>query len=75
MVIRKPVKRARTLFCDVLKGDDPQYPTNEVQNSYVGDYPRDNKHKLKKQSKKKLVLIPWPPKSLLNVPGRRLAMP
>ncbi|OMJ11911.1 hypothetical protein AYI69_g5405, partial [Smittium culicis] len=39
MVIRKPVKRARTLFSDVLKGDDPQYPTTEVQNSYVGDYP------------------------------------
>ncbi|OMJ09776.1 hypothetical protein AYI69_g10512 [Smittium culicis] len=32
---------------DVLKGDDPQYPTTEVQNSYVGDYPRyNNQHKL-----------------------------
>ncbi|OMJ28397.1 hypothetical protein AYI69_g2133 [Smittium culicis] len=48
MVIRKPVKRARMLFSDFLKGDDPQYPTTEVQNSYVGDYPRDNnQHKLK----------------------------
>ncbi|OMJ11112.1 hypothetical protein AYI69_g9971, partial [Smittium culicis] len=48
MVIRKPVKRARTLFSDVLKGDDPQYPTTEVQNSYVGDYPRYNRqNKLK----------------------------
>ncbi|OMJ27627.1 hypothetical protein AYI69_g2927, partial [Smittium culicis] len=25
MVIRKPVKRARMLFSDVLKGNDPQY--------------------------------------------------
>ncbi|OMJ12908.1 hypothetical protein AYI70_g8828, partial [Smittium culicis] len=29
MVIRKPVKRARTLFSDVVKGNDPQYSTNE----------------------------------------------
>ncbi|OMJ25950.1 hypothetical protein AYI70_g539 [Smittium culicis] len=27
MVIRKPVKRARSLFSDILKGDDPQYAT------------------------------------------------
>ncbi|OMJ15900.1 hypothetical protein AYI69_g8037 [Smittium culicis] len=48
MAIRKPVKRARTLFSDVLKRDDPQYPTTEVQNSYESDYPRDNnQHKLK----------------------------
>ncbi|OMJ14335.1 hypothetical protein AYI69_g8637, partial [Smittium culicis] len=40
MVIRKPVKRARTLFSDVLKGDNPQYPTTEVQKSYEVDYPR-----------------------------------
>ncbi|OMJ23146.1 hypothetical protein AYI69_g5095, partial [Smittium culicis] len=24
MVIRKPVKRARALFSDILKGDDPK---------------------------------------------------
>ncbi|OMJ30366.1 hypothetical protein AYI69_g87, partial [Smittium culicis] len=27
MVIRKPVKRARALFSDILKGDDPKYAT------------------------------------------------
>ncbi|OMJ10961.1 hypothetical protein AYI69_g10039 [Smittium culicis] len=52
MVIRKPVKRAKTLFSDVLKGNDPQYPTTEVQNSYIGDYPRDNnQHMLKHDPK------------------------
>ncbi|OMJ07266.1 hypothetical protein AYI70_g12303, partial [Smittium culicis] len=29
MVIRKPVKRARTLFSDVVKGNDPHFLTNE----------------------------------------------
>ncbi|OMJ09969.1 hypothetical protein AYI70_g4955, partial [Smittium culicis] len=29
MVIRKPVKRARTLFSDVVKGNDPHCLTNE----------------------------------------------
>ncbi|OMJ12799.1 hypothetical protein AYI69_g9259 [Smittium culicis] len=48
MVIRKPLKRARTLFSYVLKGDDPQYPTTEVQNSYVGDYPRYNSQNILK---------------------------
>ncbi|OMJ18371.1 hypothetical protein AYI70_g5388, partial [Smittium culicis] len=42
MAIRKPVKRARTLFSDVVKGNDPQYRTNEVQNSKTADYPRVN---------------------------------
>ncbi|OMJ12017.1 hypothetical protein AYI69_g9601 [Smittium culicis] len=28
MDIRKPVKRARALFSDILKGDDPEYATN-----------------------------------------------
>ncbi|OMJ28652.1 hypothetical protein AYI69_g1866, partial [Smittium culicis] len=47
MVVRKPIKRAITLFSDVLKGNDPQYPTTEVENSYVGYYPWDNnQHKL-----------------------------
>ncbi|OMJ11439.1 hypothetical protein AYI70_g9725 [Smittium culicis] len=47
MVIRKPVKRARTLYSDVLKGNDPQYLTNEVQNSNTADYPRvNNQHRL-----------------------------
>ncbi|OMJ14178.1 hypothetical protein AYI70_g6311, partial [Smittium culicis] len=46
MVIRKPVKRARTLFSDVVKGNDPQYSTNEVQNSNTADYPRvNNQHR------------------------------
>ncbi|OMJ17795.1 hypothetical protein AYI69_g7291, partial [Smittium culicis] len=40
MVIRKPVKRARMLFSDVLKGNAPQYLTPEVQKSYEVDYPR-----------------------------------
>ncbi|OMJ16819.1 hypothetical protein AYI69_g7683, partial [Smittium culicis] len=31
MVIRKPVKRARALFSDILKGDDPKY-----QYTYLG---------------------------------------
>ncbi|OMJ25907.1 hypothetical protein AYI69_g4132, partial [Smittium culicis] len=30
MDIKKPVKRDKTLFSDVLKGYDPQYPTTEV---------------------------------------------
>ncbi|OMJ19593.1 hypothetical protein AYI70_g4639 [Smittium culicis] len=42
MVIRKPVKRARTLFSDVVKGNDPQYSTNDEQNSNTADYPRVN---------------------------------
>ncbi|OMJ13339.1 hypothetical protein AYI70_g8557, partial [Smittium culicis] len=42
MVIRKPVKRARTLFSDVVKGNDPQYLTNEVQNNYSANYTRAN---------------------------------
>ncbi|OMJ22069.1 hypothetical protein AYI70_g3096 [Smittium culicis] len=42
MVIRKPVKRARTLFGDVVKGNDPHCLTNEVQNSYAADYTRGN---------------------------------
>ncbi|OMJ15106.1 hypothetical protein AYI69_g8317, partial [Smittium culicis] len=47
MVIRKPVKRARMLFRYVLKGNDPQYLTPEVQKSYEVDYPRgNNQHKL-----------------------------
>ncbi|OMJ14581.1 hypothetical protein AYI69_g8537, partial [Smittium culicis] len=33
MVIRKPVKRARALFSDILKGDDPKYATNAEVNS------------------------------------------
>ncbi|OMJ30182.1 hypothetical protein AYI69_g274, partial [Smittium culicis] len=40
MVIRKPVKRARMLFSDVLKRKDPQYITPEVQKRYEVDYPR-----------------------------------
>ncbi|OMJ10488.1 hypothetical protein AYI70_g10295 [Smittium culicis] len=47
MVIRKPVKRASTLFSDVMKGNDPQYSTNEVQNSNTTDYTRaNNQHRL-----------------------------
>ncbi|OMJ18558.1 hypothetical protein AYI70_g5291, partial [Smittium culicis] len=47
MVIRKPVKRANTLFSDVLKGNDPQYSTNKAQNSNTADYPRvNNQHRL-----------------------------
>ncbi|OMJ16265.1 hypothetical protein AYI70_g6721, partial [Smittium culicis] len=30
MVIRKPVKRARSLFSDIVKGDDPEY-ANKVE--------------------------------------------
>ncbi|OMJ14606.1 hypothetical protein AYI70_g7777, partial [Smittium culicis] len=47
MVIRKPVKRARTLFSDVVKGNDPHCLTNEVQNSNTADYTRvNNQHRL-----------------------------
>ncbi|OMJ24754.1 hypothetical protein AYI70_g1372 [Smittium culicis] len=47
MVIRKPVKRARTLFSDVVKGNDHQYLSNKVQNSCVADYPMGNsQHRL-----------------------------
>ncbi|OMJ20713.1 hypothetical protein AYI70_g3940, partial [Smittium culicis] len=45
--IRKPVKRARTLFSDVLKGNGPQYLKNEVNSGYAADYPRvNNQHRL-----------------------------
>ncbi|OMJ26328.1 Homeobox protein HD-10, partial [Smittium culicis] len=44
---QKPVKRARTLFSDVVKGNDPQYSTNDVQNSSTADYTRvNNQHRL-----------------------------
>ncbi|OMJ07724.1 hypothetical protein AYI70_g12003 [Smittium culicis] len=33
MVIRKPVKRARSLFSDIVKGDDTQYAINAELNS------------------------------------------
>ncbi|OMJ13250.1 hypothetical protein AYI69_g9067 [Smittium culicis] len=33
MVIRNPVKRARSLFSDIVKGDDPEYATNAELNS------------------------------------------
>ncbi|OMJ16797.1 hypothetical protein AYI69_g7687, partial [Smittium culicis] len=33
MIIRNPVKRARALFSDILKGDDPEYATNAEVNS------------------------------------------
>ncbi|OMJ25528.1 hypothetical protein AYI70_g834, partial [Smittium culicis] len=47
MVIRKPVKRARTLFSDVVKGNGPQCLTKEVQNSNTADYTRvNNQHRL-----------------------------
>ncbi|OMJ22858.1 hypothetical protein AYI70_g2604, partial [Smittium culicis] len=47
MVIRKPVKRDRTIFSDILKGNDPHCLTNEVQNSNTADYPRvNNQHRL-----------------------------
>ncbi|OMJ09900.1 hypothetical protein AYI70_g10658 [Smittium culicis] len=42
MVIRKPVKRARTLFSDVVKGNDPHCLKNDIQNSNTADYPRVN---------------------------------
>ncbi|OMJ08255.1 hypothetical protein AYI70_g11659 [Smittium culicis] len=55
MVIRKPVKRARTLFSDVVKGNDPQYSTNEVQNSNTADYPRvNNQHRVNNYPKSQL---------------------
>ncbi|OMJ09123.1 hypothetical protein AYI70_g11107 [Smittium culicis] len=55
MVIRKPVKRARTLFSDVVKGNDPHCLTNEVQNSNTNDYPRVNsQHSLKHDPRSQL---------------------
>ncbi|OMJ16285.1 hypothetical protein AYI70_g6711 [Smittium culicis] len=55
MVIRKPVKRARTLFSDVMKGNNPQYSTNEVQNSKTADYPRvNNQYRLNHDLRSKL---------------------
>ncbi|OMJ13803.1 hypothetical protein AYI69_g8843, partial [Smittium culicis] len=33
MVIRKPVKRARPLFSDIVRFDDPEYATNAELNS------------------------------------------
>ncbi|OMJ18828.1 hypothetical protein AYI70_g5114, partial [Smittium culicis] len=55
MVIRKPVKRARTLFSDVVKGNDPHCLTSEVQNSKTADYPRvNNQHKVKNDPKSQL---------------------
>ncbi|OMJ23273.1 hypothetical protein AYI70_g2377 [Smittium culicis] len=49
MVIRKPIKRVRTLFSDFVKGNNPQYLANEVQNSYPADYPMgNNQHRHKK---------------------------
>ncbi|OMJ16009.1 hypothetical protein AYI69_g7999 [Smittium culicis] len=38
MVIRKPVKRARALFSDIVKGDDPEYATNAGLNSTNVNY-------------------------------------
>ncbi|OMJ19785.1 hypothetical protein AYI70_g4518 [Smittium culicis] len=39
MVIRKPVKRVRSLFSDIVKDDDPQYATNAELTSTNGNYP------------------------------------
>ncbi|OMJ18000.1 hypothetical protein AYI70_g5619 [Smittium culicis] len=47
MVIRKPVKSAKTLFSNIVKGNDPHCFTNEVQNSNTADYPRvKNQHRV-----------------------------
>ncbi|OMJ17832.1 hypothetical protein AYI70_g5716, partial [Smittium culicis] len=55
MVIRKPVKRARILFSDVLKGNNPQYSTNEIQNSKSADYPRvNNQHRVNNDPRSQL---------------------
>ncbi|OMJ17951.1 hypothetical protein AYI70_g5646, partial [Smittium culicis] len=55
MVIRKPVKRARSLFSDIVKGDDPQCSTNEVQNSKTADYPRvNNQHRVNNDPRSQL---------------------
>ncbi|OMJ11293.1 hypothetical protein AYI70_g9824 [Smittium culicis] len=39
MVIRRPVKRDRSLFSDIEKGDDPQYAINAELNSTNGNSP------------------------------------
>ncbi|OMJ07737.1 hypothetical protein AYI69_g11337 [Smittium culicis] len=39
MVIRKPVKRARALFSDILNGDDPEYATKAELNSTNVNFP------------------------------------
>ncbi|OMJ21201.1 hypothetical protein AYI70_g3607, partial [Smittium culicis] len=55
MVIRKPVIRARTLFSDVVKGNDPQFSTNEVQNSNNTDYTRvHNQHRVNNDPRSQL---------------------
>ncbi|OMJ07233.1 hypothetical protein AYI70_g12322, partial [Smittium culicis] len=47
MAIRKPVKRARTLFSDVVKGNDPHCLTKEVQNRNTADYTGvNNQHRV-----------------------------
>ncbi|OMJ24932.1 hypothetical protein AYI70_g1243 [Smittium culicis] len=55
MIIGKPVKRARTLFSDVVKGNDPHCLTSDVQNSNTADYPRViNQHRLNHDPKSQL---------------------
>ncbi|OMJ15618.1 hypothetical protein AYI70_g7146, partial [Smittium culicis] len=55
MVIRKPVKRDRTLFSDVVKGNDLHCLTNEVQNNNTADYPRlNNQHRVNNDPRSQL---------------------
>ncbi|OMJ07892.1 hypothetical protein AYI69_g11279 [Smittium culicis] len=50
MVIRKPVKRARSLFRDIVKCDDPEYATSaELKNITVNSYIVFDKYKLDTQ--------------------------
>ncbi|OMJ07530.1 hypothetical protein AYI70_g12117 [Smittium culicis] len=50
MVIRKPVKRARSLFSDIVKGDDPQYATKaELTSTIVNSTSVFNQSKLNTQ--------------------------
>ncbi|OMJ15127.1 hypothetical protein AYI70_g7476, partial [Smittium culicis] len=55
MVIRKPLKRARTLYSDVVKRNGPQCLTNEVQNSNTADYTRvNNQHRVNNDPRSQL---------------------
>ncbi|OMJ08672.1 hypothetical protein AYI70_g11394 [Smittium culicis] len=55
MIIRKPIKRAETLLSGVVKGNDPQCLTNEVQNSYSDEHTRVNYyHRISNNSRSQL---------------------
>ncbi|OMJ09628.1 hypothetical protein AYI70_g10824, partial [Smittium culicis] len=50
MVIRKPVKRARSLFSDIVKGDDPEYANKaELTSTNVNSTSLFNQSKLNTQ--------------------------